>query len=804
MQQLIAAFDRGAIRVRLIRLVLAVSSFALIVSMVSSALLEWNKLQMEARQALLTTARATGIAASAAVAFHDGKAARDALRILAAQREIEAAALYPLEGYRLASYGDSGALPNNAAQQAVHLPSFSLFSPATTLFQPIELDDAAIGYIFIRASLREHRNIYLLQVAATIAASVLGLVLALWLGLRFIDHIVKPVGTLADTARQVRESRDFSMRAALPAAAAPRDEIAELVTSFNAMLAEIERREQDLVDYHGRLERMVHERTKALHEANRELQSAKEAAEAATEAKSNFLAHMSHEIRTPLNAIIGITSLLQSDMSAQKRQVFVHTLQQSGQALVELLSDILDLAKIEANQIELEHIGFDLPRLIAESIDLIDAAARAKGLALTTRIDPQLPRRASGDPVRIRQVLNNLLSNALKFTPSGSIALQVAVLESSADDFHARLSVSDTGIGVPDDMRESIFAPFKQADSSTTREYGGSGLGLNIARELARRMGGDLRLENPQGKRGATFVFELRLGLAAPLGDVVPDDVPADACSDAPQGMDGAPAARRGRVLIVEDHPPTQLFMRELLQAKGMEVAIAGNGAEALQYLETACPDLILMDCQMPVMDGFEATMRIRARECNAERQHRLPIVSITANAVQRDLDRCIACGADDVLTKPVMLAGLERILTKWLPATAASPDTAVLQESAAPPATAVLDRRNLSELRKHASADGFAAFVGKFESSQSQLLDEIHRALAARDPATLATALHTFKGGVAYVGAVALPPLCKELELLARAGQVDTVAARLDELTAAYARVRDAVQAFVATGDAA
>lgn len=793
----------GSLRFQLFRLVLAVSAVALFISMVGGALLEWNKHHEQVRQSLMTTARSAGIAASAAVAFHDATAAAEALRILMAQKDIEAAAVYPLEGYRLAGYGVDE-LPANAAHVSEHLPSFGVFSLSTTLFQPIVLDGSMIGHIFIRASLRDHRESYLLQAALAIGANLLGLVLAVGLGWRFIRRIVKPVRELADTSRRVRESKNFSLRATPRADVATRDEIDELIVSFNAMLAEIEQRERELARYHDTLERRVLERTEALNAANRELQLAKDAAEAATEAKSSFLSHMSHEIRTPLNAIIGITQLLQSDLPEAKRRLFVATLQQSGQSLVDLVSEILDLAKIEANRIELERIGFDLRQLIDDSVDLIRGPAQQKGLAVTVAIGPELPQRAVGDPVRLRQVLNNLLSNAVKFTPAGSVSLTATMSRARAGGFVLRVCVDDTGIGIVARHREHIFDAFHQADSSTTREHGGSGLGLHIARELARLMHGDIRLDDAAhaaASPGAAFVFEVALEAASPIEEI--DSLAEDIgeCSTraalAMSAFAGDDVAAGKRVLVVEDHLPSQLVMRELLQARGIHVRVADNGQEALERIAEERPDLVLMDCQMRVMDGYEAMMRIRADEAQSPRRQRLPIVALTANAVRRDLDRCIACGADAVLTKPVMMASLERILADRLDISVAAP---ALSPAAADDSSGVLDYRNLSELRANTSAEAFAGLVAKFDAYQTGLLDDIRRGLAARDAPAVAAALHSFKGGAAYFGAVEVPLLCTTLGGLAQGGLIEKVAARLDELASAHAVLRRAVEDFAAT----
>ena len=396
-------------------------------------------------------------------------------------------------------------------------------------------------------------------------------------------------------------------------------------------------------------------------------------AEAANQAKSRFLATMSHEIRTPMNGILGMAQLLLMDQpDGDTRREYARTILNSGQTLLSLLNDILDLSKVEAGRFELEARVFEPSQLLDEVAALFDGTARNKGLALET--DWQGPaQRYRADPARLRQMLSNLISNAIKFTPRGRIRIagEVVPLPGGHDGrVQLRFSVSDTGIGIPEDKLALLFQPFSQIDSSTTRQFGGTGLGLSIVRSLAKLMGGEVGVDSVPDA-GSRFWFTLQ-------ADTVPADqesrhrVRAARAESFTQVATALPRFA-GRVLVVEDNPANRAVIVSLLKKQGLDVAHVADGRAAVDFLAGGeRVDLVLMDCQMPVMDGFEATMAIRARErvlAGDGVPRHLPVVALTAAAFDEDRQHCLAAGMDDFVTKPVNFGRLAEVLAQWLPA---------------------------------------------------------------------------------------------------------------------------------------
>ncbi|WP_088280783.1 ATP-binding protein [Ideonella sp. A 288] len=529
------------------------------------------------------------------------------------------------------------------------------------------------------------------------------------------------------------------------------------------------------------------EREFELSRAVEQRERARAEAQAASGAKSRFLANMSHELRTPLNAVIGAAQLLALEHGdAGSRALLVEAIQKSGTNLLGLIEDILDLSRIEAGQLSLVHGEFVLHDCVESALATAALVAQAKGLALACDIDPALPARRHGEATRLRQVLLNLLGNAVKFTPAGEVRLRVGPGE-AAD--RVRFSISDTGVGIGEASLPHIFEPFRQADDGADRRFGGSGLGLSIVHQLVQAMGGRISVRSQLGQ-GTCFEFELPLPRATPAADRVPTPVPTPAPTLAPRAATG----HRGvQVLVVEDDPLNQIIVCRLLQHAGCITTAAADGAQALAQLSARPFDLVLMDWQMPDMDGLEVTRRIRAGQAGGAAQG-MPIVALTANAFAEDRTACLEAGMNDFLTKPVLADRLLAVVQRWagvpLPAMAASSEAAARASRQVDLPVYDPDVLDALPMVADGSDPGYVGeLLAVFVDGARRGVEAIDACAAAGDGAGLQRQLHTLRSSAAQVGAMALAAEVGAMEAAVRAG------ASIDAL--APARARLALAAF-------
>jgi two-component system sensor histidine kinase/response regulator len=951
--------ERSSLSRNLLSMCLLTAGSALLVAFLAFATAIVVRQRQVERQELEALAAVLAQGSVDAVQFNDPQLATQLLAALAARPHLASAVLYDRKGRPFASWhavapagapiGAPADAPLDRLDRAILQAAADAASPpwlpVLRVYRLLDVQagaKAAPGTVPPPGALMLESDLLPLwlelarALAVLVAAFGVAALTAVVQARRLRRGIADPIAKLINAAQKVSASQNYTLRIAHNRG----DELGMLIDSFNNMLAQAEGRGAALTHHRDELERQVGVRTE-------QLEKAKNAAEAASRAKSAFLATMSHEIRTPMNGVLGMTEMLLGTELTDTQRNYTRLVKQSGEHLLVIINDILDFSKIEAGKLTVEYINFNLWDLLDDIHTVYTPQAQAKGIALHFDIANDIPVAICGDPNRLRQIIANLLGNAIKFTELGRILAKVRIASEDNQAVMLRFEVHDTGIGIAREARGRIFEAFSQADDSTTRKYGGTGLGLAISKQLVELMGGAIGVDNGSTS-GSVFWFTVafdkrrvdpdapgdhqhtldglrvlvvdevessRVGLerhlaawrvecdsadgadaalarmhdAAGAGRpydaavldmelahgsglllaaeikseaatratrlilLSPEKLAADpvqrreagvayqlvkparaadlfACLATPPRGKVAPAARFlppapllaladletararvRRVLLAEDNPVNVEVAKAMLESLDLRVDCARNGLEALQAVRAARDgteyDAVLMDCQMPVMDGFAATAEIRREEREAGRGRVLPIIAITANALQGDRESCLAAGMDDYLSKPFSQQELAAVIGRWM----ALPLAATVHHGDAPPRLPpesveviqrdVINRVALDKIRALSRERGDALVqkvIEAYVGDTPRQLRVLREAVGGLDTGNVRRIAHTLKSASANVGAETLAALCKDMEHLGRAGTTEGAATLLTDMEQEFQAVRDSLNALL------
>jgi signal transduction histidine kinase/HPt (histidine-containing phosphotransfer) domain-containing protein/ActR/RegA family two-component response regulator len=768
-----------SVRQKFFAAVVLTSLVALLVSGASLFLYDLLRYRESSSTDLSIEAQILGHVTTAAVQFEDRSVAAQNLAFLKARPNIRVGAIYNPRGALFASYVRPGVAPAELPTLA-GVDGIAIRGDRIEVFRRIVADNEIVGTVYLAQDLELYKRIgsyAAIALAVMLAALVVSALLSRWLQKGITDPIIQ----VASLAREVVEKRDYTVRANRTT----RDETGTLVDAFNEMLSEIQRRTSALESSNaevGRLnkdlEQRVSERTAQLEESNLQLQSA-------NIAKSSFLSMMSHEIRTPMNGVLGMLELLAlSDLEPHQRTT-LGIVRDSGRSLLRIIDDILDFSKIEAGKLEIRPEVASIARVVASTVGIYSGNASSKSLVLRSRVDPRISPAVVVDPLRLQQILNNLVSNAIKFTSEGFVEITAELIERKDGEDAVRFSVTDTGIGISPQGQANLFQPFTQAGNEVTRVFGGTGLGLSIGQRLANLMGGSIAIKSQPG-RGTTASLTLPLPVADPAQLPALDGgsgprVRAMTIGTRRRAPSVAQAEGEGTlVLVVDDHPINRLLLVRQVHVLGYANESAEDGLEALRMWRSGRFGLVITDCNMPRMDGYELAREIREIEREAKQEATI-IIACTANALKGEAENCFAAGMNDYVAKPVDLSTLLMKLEQWLPI----PDASGSEVRADPPI-------DLSVVT--AFSGGNAAFerevLAKFRDANDDDVTRLAAAIEAHDITQLIRSAHSIKGASRSIGADPLADASSRLEAAARANDWNSVAEHQDTFHREVARL--------------